>query len=62
VSRRAIPIAFVGLHFGLFGLILTLSSTEVARLGASAFGFAALLWAIGLGVLVVAILEANHPD
>ena len=62
MSRRAIPIAFVGLHFGLFGLILTLSSTEVARLGASAFGFASLLWAIGLGILMVSVWEAKHPD
>jgi len=43
-------------------LILTLSSTEVARLGASAFGFASLLWAIGLGILMVSVWEAKHPD
>lgn len=62
MSKRAIPLGFVGLHFGVFGLILLSSPTEVARLGSDSFLFASLAWVVGLVFLLVAVWESNRPD
>jgi len=49
----AIVTALVGLYVGILGLIIAVSS--------NAFGLAALVWAIGLIVLLGAYLQARWP-
>jgi len=50
----AIVTALVGLYVGILGLIIAVSS--------NAFGFAALVWAIGLILLLGAYIQARWPS
>jgi len=45
--------ALVGLYVGILGLIIAVSS--------NAFGLAALVWAIGLVLLLAAYIQARWP-
>ena len=62
MSRVATVLGLAGVHVGVLGLIIAAGSSEAAKQSGNAVGLGALVWVVGLVLILMAYLVPERPS